>query len=324
MTPNPTPPPSDLRDILAKILEEMTKQRETAAKAAETRKANAKARAEERERRNAPTFWGGAVKALVAATGPAGQQAKEDWNTGKRVFEGLAEMRQALLAQFSKAPDWWKPPANATAPVAPPQPALPQVHKATPPTSWQTPTGPPPVPPSNPGQGWSWQTPPGGPAPVPTPTAWPTAQPPVATPTTSWQTPMAPGAPVATPWAGSTGIPAAAGPIGSGASPSNPLTADPSGQMLQLMQRQTALMERMAQRLDEIASDSDDTQGTQGLEHESTRPTSGPTVYGGTGGTGSAGWSGDSPTPPPSLPQADQGDFWKEVGQIGRVLLGVR
>jgi hypothetical protein len=225
----------------------------------------------------------------------------------------------------SKQPDWWKPPPPT---VAPPPP-LPQVHRIAAPAAWSPPI-PAAAPTSNPAQGW--QSTPGaipGNAPIP---GWqPSAAAPTSNPAQGWQS--VPGA-AATPqpvqstpqWNRPTAwnqSPTVLAP-----SPTPAPTTNTEGaaatRIVQLLERQTTLMEHMSQRLDEIAADEDDRDGSQGLEHEHTRSTTGPQHY----AEGAAGSKQETPagpsSRPPALDASSPPGTWDALRRFGGNILGVR
>ena len=289
MTPNPNPPPGpppppnpppqppvatavpgfdEMRKILEKILEVLQRPAAPASPAVSIDDPDQDLKVKDRH-----PFLGGARKSLHAV---GFHKTANALSRGQSFAEGLDEMREALFgSKKPKIPRGFSTKWQAG--------GFPQVHKAPPtawnanlpvatatpaPTAWPAPSAaiPAPTAPTNPGQGWTWQPPRSPTGPLPGPTAansWANAS---TAPSVSPQTPNLAGP---TPWTGPST--SSLQPLSGGSGASAALN-----ELVATLERTNGLLERIAGRLDTVASDDDDEDATQGLEHEHTRQTSGP------------------------------------------------
>lgn len=296
---------NDLQEVLGKILLQMEQQRAEAqqraaqtAAATATRKENADQRKAENENKKeqaaAPSFWRGAKKAGVTAGNALSPDLMRTIGVVKNLVAGLTEIGQSFFNAPPK--DWSKGSRSST--TSGKAPSIPQAHKTPAPAGWASPGGQTtaptfPAPSSSPAQRWSW----GAPATPGTAAATAPGALPPAFPSSANSATNAPTAAPPASWSGrsatSTGFPKpapqnatppaswSAAPVSpsAGATPGSGPDGAASPVLLRIagaLDKQTALLERMALRLDEIGNDEDDKDGNEGLEHEHTRPTSAP------------------------------------------------
>ena len=235
------------------------------------------------------------------------------------------------------APVGWTPPP--TPPPAPPTTLNPAAGwtspggnpPAAPPPPPPSGSLPPPPPPAPPMPAPAVSAPPAAPPPPPPPYAWPT---PSTTPPPAWpqtmpttRPPMIP--PVAMPappvvvpgWSPPPPLVTVPGPAPSSTGNGSPTAGDSGGRIVTLLENLNAVADRIAARLDTIATDEDDREGTQGVEHEYTRPTSGPRLH--QDAIRSVPEAGGSYSPR-TLPLEHGGGTWDGIKKFADILGGVR